>query len=605
MLSVASYRFLLVGVLTVAIFSSSVFVMLPVPSNQQHSQSAFATLAGENGKIAFSSTRDVNNQEIYVMNADGSDVTRLTNDASRDSDPSWSPDGEKITFQTTRDGNNEIYVMNADGSGQTRLTNNPASEEFPSWSPDSTKIAFKSSRDGNFEIYVMNADGSGQTRLTNNPSADGEPGWSPDGEKIVFNSNRDGNNEIYVMNADGSGQTRLTNNPSADGSSGWSPDGEKIVFDSTRDGNFEIYVMNAADGSNPTRLTNNAEWDIEPSWSPDGSRITFISTRDGNFEIYVMNADGSGQTNITNHPAADYDPDFASGAATEPPEQDTTPPVITVPEDIVVNAATANGGTVVTYNVTAEDNVDGTATLEEDNTLTQDDVGGAIDISCDPSSGSEFPIGETIVDCTGTDVAGNEGTGSFTVTVNPPPPDPLIAELTSTPTEGIAPATFEFEAIVTGGTPPYTYSWDFGDGSTEEDSIEPTTSHTYNEPGTYTVTLTVTDANDQRATDTLQVTVNERPPSPPTPTEVIEKLISDIENLEGIPEGTKTRIVAFLERALVLISDDNTRNDAAACNIFGAFMERVDADERRDMLTTDQAVDLRMQAEEIRNMLGC
>ncbi|MEE8575969.1 MAG: DPP IV N-terminal domain-containing protein, partial [candidate division Zixibacteria bacterium] len=77
------------------------------------------------------------------------------------------------------DGNYEIYVMNADGTEQTRLTNNTSSDGSPSWSPDGGKIAFASRRDGNWEIYVMNADGTEQTRLTNNNSSDGGPSWSP------------------------------------------------------------------------------------------------------------------------------------------------------------------------------------------------------------------------------------------------------------------------------------------------------------------------------------------------------------------------------------------------------------------------------------------
>jgi len=106
--------------------------------------------------------------------------------------------------------------------------------------------------------------------------------------------------------------------------------------------------------------------------------------------------------------------------------QDTTPPTITVPEDITVQATSGSDVAVVTFTVTAQDNVDGTATLDEDNTLTQDDdVGGDITITCDPSSGSEFSIGETEVECTATDAAGNTGAASFTVTVQDTTPPVL------------------------------------------------------------------------------------------------------------------------------------------------------------------------------------
>jgi hypothetical protein len=101
-------------------------------------------------------------------------------------------------------------------------------------------------------------------------------------------------------------------------------------------------------------------------------------------------------------------------------EEDTTPPILMVPEDITVEA-TSPDGAVVTFTVTAQDNVDGTATLDENNRLIQDDVGGSITISCDPPSGSEFTIGETVVQCTATDEAGNTATASFTVIINPDP----------------------------------------------------------------------------------------------------------------------------------------------------------------------------------------
>src|SRR3990170_3930701 len=117
-----------------------------------------------------------------------------------------------IAFESDRDGNREIYVMNADGTSQTRLTNNPAMDVFSSWSPDGTKIAFASTRDGNAEIYVMNADGTSQTNISNNLASDINPSWSHDGTKIAFESTRDGNDQIYVMNADGTGQTNISNN---------------------------------------------------------------------------------------------------------------------------------------------------------------------------------------------------------------------------------------------------------------------------------------------------------------------------------------------------------------------------------------------------------
>jgi Tol biopolymer transport system component len=110
-------------------------------------------------------------------------------------------------------------VMNADGSGITRLTNSPALDQMPTWSPDGTKLAFMSSRDGNPEIYTMNADGTSQTRLTNNGALDARPSWSWEGYGISFTSARDFSLpstmpkfEIYLMNGDGTNLRRLTNN---------------------------------------------------------------------------------------------------------------------------------------------------------------------------------------------------------------------------------------------------------------------------------------------------------------------------------------------------------------------------------------------------------
>ncbi|MBC8446939.1 MAG: S8 family serine peptidase, partial [Chloroflexi bacterium] len=145
----------------------------------------------------------------------------------------------KITSTSLRDGNYEIYVMDADGLNQTRLTNNAASDDRPAWSPDRSKIAFASDRNGNWEIYVMDADGSNPINLTNHAYNDRYPVWSPDGSQIAFYKYYPDNWEIYVMDADGANQTRLTFNAVSDSYPAWSPDGSQIAFHSDRDGNYE------------------------------------------------------------------------------------------------------------------------------------------------------------------------------------------------------------------------------------------------------------------------------------------------------------------------------------------------------------------------------
>ena len=279
-------------------------------------------------RIAFSSNRD-GNSEIYVMDTDGGNQRKLTNNRHGDWSPSWSPDGKRIAFVSNRDGHvidgiptSDIYVMDADGGNQQNLTNNPpGSDWFPSWSPDGKRIVFSARREGHFEnkfsitneIYVMDADGGNQQRLTENRKNDWNPSWSPDGKRIAFSSDRKGdivNFEIYVMDADGQNEQRLTENRVHDWFPSWSPDGKRIAFTSRRDGNDEIYVMDA-DGGNQRRLTHHDDSDEDPSWSPDGKRIAFTSLRDGSRDIYVMDADGDNQRNLTNHPDADWNPSWS------------------------------------------------------------------------------------------------------------------------------------------------------------------------------------------------------------------------------------------------------------------------------------------------------
>ena len=150
---------------------------------------------------------------IYVTNVDGSEVNNLSNERYyyHDYGPAWSPDGQRIAFWRTPFGIDmrDVYIMNADGSALTRLTNNQGRDMWPVWSPDGQRIAFNSNRDENWNIYVVNADGSSLARLTNDPQDDYLGSWSPDGQRIVFTRGSGEDAAIYVMNADGSGATSL------------------------------------------------------------------------------------------------------------------------------------------------------------------------------------------------------------------------------------------------------------------------------------------------------------------------------------------------------------------------------------------------------------
>jgi len=283
-------------------------------------------------KIAFVSERD-GNSEIYGIDPDGSNLTRLTNDQGWVDDVVWSPDGSRIAFVRHHGGNrNQICVMDADGSNQRCLTDPAVISGIPSWSPDGKKIAFISIRDGHEDIYAMDADGRNDTNLTNSPSWDTFPRWSPDGSKIAFVSSRHASSklppegswgygivlhtELYLMGADGSNVTRLTNIPRVEGRPNrtpvvryprWSPNGQRILFLSNRNGRSNLHLIDA-DGSNLTQVTDRYDPPGVPAWSRDGTKIVFAAferwnfypERQPNYEIFVIDVDSLSVTNITN-----------------------------------------------------------------------------------------------------------------------------------------------------------------------------------------------------------------------------------------------------------------------------------------------------------------
>ena len=275
--------------------------------------------AAAGSRIVFHSRLKGGNNEIFSVTANGSGLTRHPRSAASDSNPTWSPDGRRVAFESNRHGDrrgyqdSDVFVMNANGSGVRELTFSNRFDGDPAWSRQNT-IAFESERNGLADVYSIRADGSSERRLTVSPAFDGDPAWSPNGKRIAFTSERDGGDrEVYVMNADGTDQVRLTTSAGFDENPSWSPNGRVIAFDSMRDGNLEVYVMNA-DGTNVRRLTDHPAIDAIPAWSQDGSRIVFVSERiaKGQRRLFTVAPTGGGVKQVTRG-AFDMSLDWARG----------------------------------------------------------------------------------------------------------------------------------------------------------------------------------------------------------------------------------------------------------------------------------------------------
>ena len=289
-----------------------------------------ATFAGKNGRIAFNGVvPGTCCSEIYTARSDGSDIQRLTSTAGQnDSElPDWSPDGQKIAFDSDRtdaDGQKDvvqIYLMNADGTGLTQLTRGPGEQANPGWSPNASSLAIradwgKRALGGIWIIPASDPDGVTRTearRLTTIPPGadfDSEPQFSPDGSAVAFSRFKDfTKSAIFRIGTDGQGVERLTPWRLNASDPDWSPNGHKISFDSGDSGQpgskGNIYVMRA-DGTHRRRLTNfppirEGGGIVEannPVWSPIGTKIMYthflshLHKNQGN-ELVKMRADGS------------------------------------------------------------------------------------------------------------------------------------------------------------------------------------------------------------------------------------------------------------------------------------------------------------------------
>jgi tol-pal system beta propeller repeat protein TolB len=243
-------------------------------TNNSASDVSPAHIAGTD-EIGFSSDR-LNFWSLFAIDESGEVTRSITDREGICVDyPDWSPDASYIAASLSEECSGEavtvtydIYRLDASGENLLNLTETASSEWTPDWSPDGRRIAFASDRGGDVQIYVMDSDGSNVVQLTNLAGYNGRPRWSPDGSQIAFETDRDGPDwDIYIMNADGTSPRPVTANTTNDFAQSWAPDGGWLVYVSDFGGDNEIVVI-GVDGQNQLRLTNNSCNDASPDWIP-------------------------------------------------------------------------------------------------------------------------------------------------------------------------------------------------------------------------------------------------------------------------------------------------------------------------------------------------
>lgn len=242
--------------------------------------------------------RVVDKKEVYMMDYDGGNKTRLTYDNNLAATPCWGANLTEFYYTSYKYFNPDLYGQYINSGKNWSISSKPGFNLSPNFSQKLNKIVLTLGKDGNSEVYIMDRDGKNLKRLTFNKYIDSSPSWFPSGNNILFTSDRSGRPQVYVMDADGLNQRRLTFQGRYNDSSVCSPKEDRIAFAGSTGGKFNIFTMDTS-GNHWLQLTSSQGNNEDPSWAPDGEHIVFTSDRTGRPNIYIMNADGSNVRQLT------------------------------------------------------------------------------------------------------------------------------------------------------------------------------------------------------------------------------------------------------------------------------------------------------------------
>jgi len=224
-------------------------------------------------------------KDIYVCDADGANLVRITNDGTPCLTPRWSPDGNSIVYTSMRNGFPDVYLIDMRTYERRRISDFPGLNSGAVFSPDGGTLALVLSKDGNPELYTMSLRGGRITRITRTPRvAEASPSWSPDGGRIVFVSNATGLPQLYMSDRTGNAK-RIPLVGSENVSPDWGPAG--IAFCSRREGRYTICVLDPNTGRDE-QITMDLSDHEDPSWAPDGRHIACTRTQGHHSDIYIL-----------------------------------------------------------------------------------------------------------------------------------------------------------------------------------------------------------------------------------------------------------------------------------------------------------------------------